>query len=334
MKALVIGGTRNLGPSLIAALVQAGYSVTVFHRGVTAGPALPEGVERLHGDRSNEAQLAAAVTKRKFDLVVDTTIYTGAEARAIVRIFQGRVGRYIFLSTGQVYLVRQGLERPYREQDYDGIVMADPGMARPHDHDDWIYGVDKRAAEDVFRRAWETSQFPFTSLRLPMVNSELDHHDRVYNYFLRLEDGGPIVAPEITEGGELPLRHVYGGDVTQAVLRLASGDACQGRAVNISQDETLTLESFLITMAGIMHRSLHIARLPREILSGFLPACSPFSGEWMSVLDNQRSKIELGMQYTPVATYLEKLIAYHRQSPRRDILGYRARARELELLET
>ncbi len=318
MKALIIGGTRNLGPSLVAALLEAGYQVAVFNRGVTPGE-LPSGIARLRGDRSDAAQLAAAVKGREFDLVVDTTLYNGPDAVAVARIFKDRVGRYIFLSTGQVYLVRQGLQRPYKEDDYAGPVMPDPGG---HEHEEWVYGVDKRAAEDVLNHP------PFTSLRLPMINSERDHHDRIYGYWLRMQDGGPILLPD---GEGLPLRHVYGGDVVSAVLRLASGKIGLGRAYNVSQDETISIDAFLEKMAAILRVPLRVARLPREKLKSLLPACSPFSGEWMSVLDNRRSKEELGLKYTPLDTYLERLIAYHAAQPRREPAGYKQRAAELHL---
>jgi len=34
MRALVIGGTRNLGPSIVQALLEGGYDLTVFNRGL------------------------------------------------------------------------------------------------------------------------------------------------------------------------------------------------------------------------------------------------------------------------------------------------------------
>jgi nucleoside-diphosphate-sugar epimerase len=332
MRSLIIGGTRNLGPAIVQSLLKQGHEVAVFNRGVTHDD-LPEEVERLRGDRTDSQQLKQAFAGKNFDLVVDTALYTGAEAEAVVEMAAGRIGRYIFLSTGQVYLVRIGAQRPYREDDYSGLVMPEPPKSDESAHSNWLYGFDKRAAEDVFARAWAEKKFPFTSLRLPMVNSERDHYDRIYGYFLRLQDGGPIVIPE---GDGLPVRHVYGEDVAQAIMKLAGSDVGKGRAYNIGQDETITLEQFLEMLAELMHRQLKIVRVPRAELEsqGLLPDCSPFSGKWMSSLDNARSKAELGITFTPMRDYLKKLVSYYQTAPQRAIAGYAQRTKELELAQT
>jgi nucleoside-diphosphate-sugar epimerase len=329
MRSLIIGGTRNLGPSIVRALLQHGHEVAVFNRGQTPD-GLPQEVERLRGDRTDREQLKQIAGGREFDLIVDTTIYNGAEAEAIVELLDGRVGRYVFLSTGQVYLVRTGVARPFKEEDYPGPVMDEPPKTDACEHGSWLYGVEKRAAEDVFARAWEQRKFPFTSLRLPIVNSERDHYDRLYGYFLRLRDSGPIVVPR--EDG-LPLRHVYGEDVTQAVLRLAATGVGKGRAYHIGQDETHSLEQFLELLAEAAQRPLKLVRRAREELEhdGLLPDCSPFSGRWMSSLENARGKQELGMSYTPVRAYLKKLVGYFQSAPLRKIEGYSQREKELKL---
>jgi nucleoside-diphosphate-sugar epimerase len=329
MRSLIIGGTRNLGPSIVHALLRRGDEVAVFNRGQTRDD-LPEEVERLRGDRTDPEQMKRVLSGREFDLVVDTTLYTGAEAETAVELFAGRAGRYIFLSTGQVYLVRTGVKRPFKEEDYAGPVMEQPPKSNTSDYENWLYGFDKRAAEDVFARAWADRKFPFTSLRLPMVNSERDHYDRMYGYFLRIQDEGPILIPH--EIGA-PVRHVYGGDVVQAIMRVAENDLSKGCAYNIGQDETLTVVEFLELLAQLMHRPLKILRVPREELTrqGLLPHCSPFSGLWMSSLENARSKAELGMEYTPIASYVKNLVDYFLAMPKRKIEGYEKRSQELEL---
>ena len=329
MRSLVIGGTRNLGPSIVRALLERGYGVTVLNRGQTHDDLPPE-VERLRCDRTDPEQMKQTVGGREFDVVVDTTLYNGPEAEAVVELFANRVGRYIFLSTGQVYLVRVGPERPFKEEDYAGPLMAEPPHSAVSDHQNWVYGFEKRAAEDVFARAWEQRRFPFTSLRMPIVNSERDHYDRLYGYFLRLRDGGPILVPE---GDGLPLRHVYGEDVAQAIVRLLALDVGRGRAFNISQDETLSLQHFLELLAKLMHSPLDMVRVPRAELEreGLLPDCSPFSGRWMSSLDNLRSKKELEIAYTPLKAYLEKLVRCFQAATDRKVDGYLQRSKELEL---
>jgi nucleoside-diphosphate-sugar epimerase len=231
-----------------------------------------------------------------------------------------------------VYLVRIGVERPFKEEDYPGPVMSEPPKSNASEYRNWLYGFDKRAAEDVFAQAWTKRKFPFTSLRLPMVNSERDHYDRIYGYFLRIQDGGPVLIPE---GDGLPLRHVYGEDVVQAVVRLAANDRGKGCAYNIAQDETLSLDQFLLMLAELMHRPLRVIRVPREDLEGegLLPCCSPFSDPWMSSLENTRSKAELGMRYTAVAGYLRKLVSYFQAVPVRKLEGYDRRPTELALAQ-
>src|SRR5581483_10625179 len=91
VRTLVIGGTRNLGPSLVAALLARGDSVAVLNRGITPDD-LPCEVERLRADRSDAAQLKSALAGREFDLVIDTTLYNGRDAAITIDLLAGRVG--------------------------------------------------------------------------------------------------------------------------------------------------------------------------------------------------------------------------------------------------
>ena len=206
--------------------------------------------------------------------------------------------------------------------------MVEPPKSNISEYENWRYGFDKRAAEDVFASAWAKDKFPFTSLRLPMVNSERDHYERLYGYFLRLRDGGPILVP--VDGGS-QIRHVYGEDVVQAITRIIQSGTGRGEAYNIGQDESLSLEQFLQMMAQLMGVPLQIKPAVRAELNQarLLPDCSPFSGLWMSALDNDRSKAELGMRYTPMETYLKKLVAFYSATTPRQIDGYKQRREEL-----
>ncbi|MDO8501960.1 MAG: NAD-dependent epimerase/dehydratase family protein [Gemmatimonadaceae bacterium] len=305
---LILGGTRNLGHVTALALLEAGHEVTILNRGQTRDE-LPRDVERLRADRSDTNQLRAAIGQRSFDLIFDATTYTGADARQAIDVFSGRAGRYVFVSSGQVYLVREGLERPFREADYAGPVMDEPPRDSA-DHPSWLYGADKRDAEDAFMAARSESGFPVMTLRLPMVASERDHYGRIQGYAARILDGGPLLLPE---GEGLPLRHVYVADVARLVVGLAGNDAGSGRDYNISYGSSMKLARFIALLAAAAGRSPDVLTVDRGKLveRGLLPHCSPFSGRWMSELDNTQSLAHLGaagIRYTAPEDYLPKLL--------------------------
>lgn len=275
--------------------------------------------------------MRAALHARSFDLVFDTTTYTGAEARQAVELFSGMTDRFVFVSSGQVYLVRENVERPFREEDYEGPVMPSPA-ADSEDYDDWKYGVDKREAEGVFSAAASASGFPVTTLRLPMVASERDHRGRIQCYIARILDRGPFLVPD--EPG-LPLRHVYAKDVATLVASLVSNDKGIGRAYNISGGHSMSLDELIVTLSKITGVGLHVMRRARAELEAdkLLPHCSPFSGKWMSELDNTRSIDELGARYTAPEDYLRALVEdYRTRWAREDLIPTGLEQRQKEVL--
>lgn len=330
MNLLIIGGTRNLGHYMVTNLIGRGHRVTVLNRGLTRDE-LPESVERLRADRTELTQMERALKGRTFDAVIDNALYKRAEAEDIVRLLKGRIGHYIALSSGQVYLVRENVERPFHERQYEGRVMPAP-KPDTYGFEEWLYGMDKRAVEDTLLAAHASDGFPATTLRLPMVSSERDHFYRLYSYILRLQDGGPILAPSTPN---FRLRHIYADDAVRAVTKIVEQGLARGKAYNISQEETSTLDEYLALLGGIMGVKPAVVRVKRDLLeaNGFLPDSSPFSERWMSELDNTLSKTELGVTYTPLAVYLEKIVRHYRDNPPPPPAGYRRRRAELALYQ-
>jgi len=83
-------------------------------------------------------------------------------------------------------------------------------------------------------------------------------------------------------------------------------------------------------MAGLESR---LARIDREVLEArhLLPDCSPFSDPWMSELDNERGKRELGLRYTPLPVCLRKLVEHYKNRRAPAPEGYRRRSEEIGL---
>ena len=333
-RTLILGGTRNLGHVTAEALFEAGHDVAILNRGMTPDD-LPPAIERIRADRNDDESMRAALASRSFDLVLDNTTYTERDARQVTDLLDGKTGRYVFISSGQVYLVRENIERPFREEDYEGSVMPEPAR-QSADHSSWLYGVDKRLAEQVIEDAHERSGFPFTTLRLPMVASERDHYGRIQGYVARMLDGAPLLVPE---GRGLPLRHVYVNDVARLVTQLAGSKDGIGEAFNISSGASLTHEEFMDLLSDAMEADPQILRVNRTRLeaAGLLPDCSPFSGKWMSELDNSRSLETFAIDYTPPSSYLPSIVADYRSRWAQLALmpdSYRQRAAEFDFIKS
>jgi nucleoside-diphosphate-sugar epimerase len=328
LKTLLIGGNRFMGRELALRLVARGDRVTLLNRGRLEDGLGPR-VERLVGDRTG-SDFERLLAGRRFDAVVDFAAFDGSDGRRAAALFEGRVGHYVAISTGQVYLVREGCPRPAREEDYAGPLVSAP--LDPFDRGQWDYGVGKRALEDELERAWQARGFPATRVRIPMVNGERDPFRRLERYLWRMLDGGPILLPD---GGGRVTRHVYSGALVRALLQLLGREASFGRAFNLAQQETPTLSELLATLAALLGASPRIVEPARPKLeaAGLDPlALSPFSGDWMSFLDPSLARAELGFRHEPLASYLDKIVTAFLAAPlTTPPPGYEARERERRL---
>jgi nucleoside-diphosphate-sugar epimerase len=322
MDVLVIGGNRFMGVTLVWRLLYAGHRVTVLNRGNLADP-FGDRVERLRADRGSD-DFDRVLAGRGFDRVVDLAGFSAGDAARAVRVLGGRTGHYVFVSTGQVYLVREGCPQPSREVDYDGAVMA--AAPTPADHDDWRYGIGKRGAEDVLAAA---AALPSTRLRIPMVNGEHDHKRRLESYLWRLLDGGPLLVPE---AGAIA-RHVYSGAVVGAILRILEAPPPPGQAYNLAQAEQPSVRALIERLAARVGARPTLLEVPAAALEDAglsVRAASPLSSRWMSLIDPARAVAELGFVHPPLDVYLDSIVASLLAAwPGSPPDGYAQRPREL-----
>lgn len=95
MRVLVIGGSHLIGYYLLPLLVQNGHHVTVVTRGNR--PLSSMRVTHVVGDR-HTVSLSGS-----FDVAIDTVAYDRPEAEALLNSLNGRLGRYLVISTAFVY---------------------------------------------------------------------------------------------------------------------------------------------------------------------------------------------------------------------------------------
>jgi nucleoside-diphosphate-sugar epimerase len=305
---LVIGGTRFVGHYLALRLVARGDRVTVLNRGRTPD-SLGARVERLRADRGTDT-FDAVLAGRRFDAVVDFAGYQPDELERTVRVLGGKAGHYVFISTGQVYLVTERCPRPARETDFQRPVQARPD--EPEALEEWTYGILKRGCEDVLTRA---TGFPSTRLRIPMVNGERDYYRRLESYLWRLLDGGPLLVPE---GGPEVCRHVFGLDVADAVANLLGDGRTFGKAFNLAQWEAPHLSDLLGLLAealGAPDRRVPIAAEAIGRAGLTVREVSPYSTRWMSYIDPTLAREELGFRSTPLPVVLDRVVGSFLTSP-------------------
>lgn len=324
MHVLIVGGNRFMGRLAAWRLLAGGHRVTLLNRGSLPDP-FGARVERLRGDRTRD--LERLVAGRRFDAVLDFAAFTGDDGRRAVEAFGSRVGHYVMVSTGQVYLVRDGCPRPAREPDYAGPLLPRP--AGPPDLAEWEYGKGKREAEDAIASA---AGFPGTRLRIPMVNGEGDPFRRIEGYLWRLADGAPVLVPD---GGAHLVRHVYAGEVARFAVGILGRADTFGEAFNLAQEETPTLVQLLGTLRDLMGSTSALVDAPLDALHAEgldARAVSPFSGRWMSFLDPARARDRLGFRHVPLDRYLASVVAaFLARGPDAPPEGLRTREAEVRL---
>lgn len=331
MHVLVIGGTRFVGYGLVWRLIAGGHVVTTLNRGLQLDP-FGERIERLIADRTTDS-FDEVLADRRFDAAVDFAAYTADDTRRVVSVLgKGKVGHYIFISSGQVYLVREKYQEPSKETDYQGTLLGEP--SDEYDQKQWLYGIQKREAEDVLTLAWAKTGFPSTRLRLPMVNGERDPARRLESYLWRILDGGAVLLPD---GGAYLTRHIYSGDVVRAIVGLLGNGAAFGEAYNLSQDRAPTLGEFVMLLARSVGAPPRLVPIPSKDLieAGIEPVeISPFSTRWMSALDPSKARIDLRFKPESLTAYLDKITtSFLAHPPSEPPDNYKHRTTEMELAE-
>ncbi len=165
---LVIGSTRQFGKLLVQRLLAAGHTVTIATRGRTSDP-FGARVERILVDRHHLSAMLNAFAKiDSYDVVYDQLCDSPMDAAIAVRVFAGKVKRYVMASTMDVYRELLGVQStPFAETDLN--VMAQPiDTAFP-----WDDPVRSAASQASGKRQAEA--YLYRDGSLPVVTVRIGH---------------------------------------------------------------------------------------------------------------------------------------------------------------
>jgi nucleoside-diphosphate-sugar epimerase len=273
MKVLILGGTRFLGKRLAAFLLEAGAEVVLFHRGVT-GEGSP-GTVSIIGDRASAEDLERARDVRPH-VVVDLSSYQAAWTRLSLQAFRGRVGHYVYVSSGAIYPLLP--EVPWPETAPFGPAPI------------WgQYGQEKVASELMLWEAHRAGELALTVFRYPYILGPGNFQDRESFVLSRLEAGRPILLPG---GGAGINQFVYVDDAAQAIVEsIVQPAASIGHAFNCAYYRGITNRGFVELCAAVLDKEATIIPIDEREL-----------GVWSETPASRFQAIDLTNLVFPFAT--------------------------------
>ena len=287
--ALVIGGTGQIGVATALALAEAGWRVTVAHRGRQSVP--PElDVETVQLDREDGAALAAASAGT--DLLVDTVAFTPAHAAQLQTL---DVGRLVVVSSAAVYA---GANGSYLEVATDEASFPDYPVPIPEDwtlvdNDEQTYSPLKAAMERVLL----AGRVPVSILRAGAIHGPHSPALREWYYIKRALDERPQVVLAHDGAG----RFHPAGTRNLAALVLACAATPGTHVLNAVDEECPSDADIARTVYAALDREVEVVTFPgppRESVGA-----SPWAIPKPFVLSMERAHREVG--YVAPLTYAQ-----------------------------
>jgi nucleoside-diphosphate-sugar epimerase len=178
---LVIGGTRFIGAHVTSQLFAQGAEVTVYHRGRTQHPRLPPVAHVCSPSAEYPVLHFPAALRRDWDVIIHMVAMGEADALAAAEAFEGRAGRLVLISSGDVYRAYGRLTR-FEPGPPDPVPLTEdaplrtrlyPYRGQENALGSYVHDYEKILAE----RAVMDSAIPWTVLRLPKVYGPEDNAD-------------------------------------------------------------------------------------------------------------------------------------------------------------
>jgi 2'-hydroxyisoflavone reductase len=249
-KILVIGGTKFIGRLMVDELSRAGHEVYILHR--KSRHPFSKRVHNLIADRNDAVSVRKAVGNIRFDAVYDN-VYdweratTSAQIEATAQIFEGRISRYVFMSSVAAY--------------GDGLNHHEGDALAPDDHPN-AYSRNKAMSERALFRMHQRSGFPIVTLRPPFVYGRDNPFYREAFFWDRFRAGRPVILP--SEGHRL-MQFVYVRDLVDLAVKMLLLQNVVGHAFNVANPRAVTQHELCLELAHIAGvKQPQLVSIPRE----------------------------------------------------------------------
>ncbi len=224
MEILMMGGTRFVGRPLVRRLLDQGHALTLFTRGRLP---VPEGVEHLVGDRSQDDDLVC-LRGRRFDVMIDSSGRELNDSQRVIALTGAPRHRFVYVSSAGVYADSE-------QWPLDEDSPTDPAS---------------RHAGKAATEAWLREHgIPFTSFRPTYIVGPGNYNPVESWFFDRLAQGRPVPLPgdgtTITQLGHVD-------DLAAAMARCLEVDASTNRVYNCTARQGITFRGLVAAAAAAM----------------------------------------------------------------------------------
>lgn len=216
MRILIMGGTRFIGVSLTRLLYEQDHDVVLFNRGNKPAPI--EGIEQIHGDRTNAAQLKELLDGQEFDAIFDNNGRELSDTQPLAEIFKDRVKHFVYMSSAGVYLKSD--QMPHVEGD-----PVDPKSRHKGKHDTETYLAEQG--------------IPFTSIRPTYIYGPQNYNDLEAWFFDRIVRDRPIPIPG---NGQHFTQFGHVRDLANAMTKVLGNRKAVRQIYNVSGDRYVTFD--------------------------------------------------------------------------------------------
>lgn len=291
MRILLTGGTGTISRAVVNRALADGHELTVLNRGTRE--ALPAGTEHLVADAHDEAGLRAALGGREFDAVVQFVAFTPDQVERDLRVFNGRAGRYVFISSASTYA------KPVSRH----VITEDTPQSNPFSQ----YARDKIACEEVLRGS--DGSLPWTIVRPSHTYGERGvpvnfHFGEPWAVLQRIRDGKPVI---VQGDGESLWTFTWNEDFAVGLVGLLGSQDAAGRAVHITSDESITWNQAFATIGAALGVAPQLRHVSTPMLVALRPDLeAPLTGDKSNtvVFDNSLVKA-LVPQFHATTTFAE-----------------------------
>jgi nucleoside-diphosphate-sugar epimerase len=254
MRVLFIGGTGTISTAISRRLLEEGCELYLLNRGNRNG-VLPAGAKEIRCDISDEAGAAKKLEGLTFDVVADFIAFTSGQVERDYRLFRGKTGQYVFISSASAY------QKPLA----DYRITESTPLANPF----WEYSRNKIACEDFLIGKYREDGFPVTIVRPSHTYDErnvpLGVHGKngSWQVVKRIIDGKPVI---IHGDGTSLWTMTHNSDFARGFTGLLGNIHAIGEAVHITSDETLTWNQVYAAIAAALDKPLKAVHVSSEFL--------------------------------------------------------------------